>query len=72
MIFTEEITHLHLSAAGNNTYTISKEKRLERRINYRLLLDSKDLYFTGFDTSIREYEISIHKDEVKNVSLNQT
>lgn len=67
--FTEEIT-LHLSAAGNNTYTISKENGWKEGSNYRLLLDSKDLYFTGFDTSIREYEISIHKDEVKNVSLN--
>ena len=67
--FTEEIT-LHLSAAGNNTYTISKENGWKQGSNYRLLLDNKDLYFTGFDTSIREYEISIHKDEVKNVSLN--
>ena len=67
--FTEEIT-LHLSAVGNNTYTISKENGWKEGSNYKLVLDNEELYFTGFDTTIREYEISIHKDEVKNVSLN--
>ncbi len=68
--FTEEIT-LILSDAGNNTYTISKENGWKEGSNYKLVLDNDDLYFTGFDTTIREYEISIHKDEVKNLSLNQ-
>ena len=67
--FSEEIT-LHLTAAGNNTYTISKENGWKEGSNYKLVLDDENLYFTGFDTTIREYEISIHKDEVKNVSLN--
>lgn len=68
--FSEEIT-LILSDAGNNTYTISKENGWKEGSNYKLVLDNDDLYFTGFDTTIREYEISIHKDEVKNLSLNQ-
>lgn len=67
--FTEEL-RLQLTAAGNNTYTFSKENGWKEGSNYKLTLDNKDLYFTGFDPSIREYEISIHKDEVKNVSLN--
>ncbi|MGN0379008.1 MAG: InlB B-repeat-containing protein [Butyrivibrio sp.] len=67
--FTEEIT-LGLAAAGNNTYTIIKKNGWKEGSNYKLVLDNDDLYFTGFDTTIREYEISIHKDEVKNVSLN--
>ena len=67
--FTEEIT-LRLSYAGNNTYTISKENGWKEGSNYKFVLDNDDLYFTGFDKTIREYEISIHKDEVKNVSLN--
>lgn len=67
--FTEEI-RLILSAAGNNTYTISKLNGWKEGSNYKLVLDNDDLYFTGFDTSIREYEISIHKDEVKNLTLN--
>ena len=67
--FTEDVT-LVLSAAGNNTYTISKKSGWKEGSNYKLVLSNEDLYFTGFDTTIREYEISIHKDEVKNVSLN--
>ena len=67
--FTEDIT-LHLSDAGNNTYTISKENGWKEGSNYKLVLDNEALYFTAFDKTIREYEISIHKDEVKNVSLN--
>lgn len=67
--FTEDVT-LVLSAAGNNTYTISKKTGWKEGSNYKLVLDNDDLYFTGFDTTIREYEISIHKDEVRNVSLN--
>lgn len=67
--FTEEI-RLILSVAGNNTYTISKFNGWKEGSNYKLVLDNDDLYFTEFDKTIREYEISIHKDEVKNVSLN--
>ena len=67
--FDADVT-LHISAAGNGTFTISKANGWKEGSSYKLELKNDNLYFTGFDKTIREYEIAIHKDEVKNVELN--
>ena len=68
--FNEDTT-IRLSAAGNGTYTVVKPGGWKEGSSYKLVLDNENLSFAGFDPSIREYEISIHKDEVRNVELNQ-
>lgn len=67
--FDENIT-LTISATGNHTYTISKANGWKKGSSYKLELQNENLYFTGFDKTIREYEIAIYKEEVKNVELN--
>ena len=67
----DDTVDLTFSSVGNSTYTVSKMDGWKEGSSYKLVLDNDDLYFTGFDTSIREYEIIIHKDEVHNVRLNQ-
>ncbi len=64
-----EKMQLSFADAGNHTYTVIPVDGWEEGASYKLVLDNDSLYFTGFDTTIREYEISIHKDEVHNVSL---
>ena len=69
--FNEKV-NLVFADAANHTYTITPEGGWTEGASYKLVLDNEALYFTGFDTTIREYEISIHKEEVSNVSLKNT
>lgn len=38
---------------------------------YKLELQEKALYFTGFDPTIRVYDFTVYREEVKNVELNK-
>ena len=69
--FNEKV-NLVFADAANHTYTITPEGGWTEGASYKLVLDNEALYFTGFDTTIREYEISIHKEEISNVSLKNT
>lgn len=67
--FNENIV-LSIASAGSSIYTVSAQDGWKEGASYKLTLENENLYFTGFDPTIREYEIVIHKDEVKNVELN--
>lgn len=66
--FDEDVT-IVISATGNHTYTISKANGWKKGSSYKLELQNDNLYFTGYDKTIREYEIAIYKEEVKNAEL---
>ena len=39
--------------------------------SYKLTLKNDQLYFTGFDKTIREYDFTVYREETKNVELNR-
>ncbi len=68
--YTEEIT-LTCTQGADNIFTIgtSDEDGWKRGSSYKLTIDNDSLYFTGFDETVTEYDFTIYKDEITNLSL---
>ena len=67
---SEEIT-LAVTRGEDNTCTVSNPNGWQPGASYKLTLKNDQLYFTGFDKTIREYDFTVHREETKNVELNR-
>ena len=67
---SEEIT-LAVTRGEDNTCTVSNPKGWQPGASYKLTLKNDQLYFTGFDKTIREYDFTVYREETKNVELNR-
>lgn len=67
---SEEIT-LAVTRGEDNTCTVSNPNGWQPGASYKLTLKNAQLYFTGFDKTIREYDFTVHREETKNVELNR-
>ena len=55
---------------GEYTFSVESNTGWQQGSSYRLELNDDRLYFTGYDTTIREYDFTVYKPEVKNAGLN--
>lgn len=67
---SEEIT-LAVTRGEDNTCTVSNPNGWQPGASYKLTLKNDQLYFTGFDKTIREYDFTVYREETKNVELNR-
>lgn len=67
---SEEIT-MAVTRGEDNTCTVSNSNGWQPGASYKLTLKNDQLYFTGFDKTIREYDFTVHREETKNVELNR-
>lgn len=67
---SEEIT-MTVTRGEDNTCTVSNPNGWQPGASYKLTLKNDQLYFTGFDKTIREYDFTVHREETKNVELNR-
>ena len=67
---SEEIT-MAVTRGEDNTCTVSNPNGWQPGASYKLTLKNDQLYFTGFDKTIREYDFTVHREETKNVELNR-
>ena len=65
---SEEIV-LSIIENGDQTFTVGKENGWTEGASYKLELKNNALYFTGYDTSIREYDFTVYKAEIENAKL---
>lgn len=65
---SEEIV-LSITENGDQTFTVGKENGWTEGASYKLELKNNALYFTGYDTSIREYDFTVYKAEIENAKL---
>ena len=56
---------------GEYTFSINNPEGWQQGSSYRLELDDDRLYFTGYDTTIREYDFTVYKPDVRNTELNK-
>ena len=56
---------------GEYTFSINNSEGWQQGSSYRLELDDDRLYFTGYDTTIREYDFTVYKPDVRNTELNK-
>lgn len=56
---------------GEYTFSVESNTGWQQGSSYRLELNDDRLYFTGYDTTIREYDFTVYKPEVKNAGLNK-
>lgn len=56
---------------GEYTFSINNSGGWQQGSSYRLELDDDRLYFTGYDTTIREYDFTVYKPDVRNTELNK-
>lgn len=66
---SEKIT-LEVTEKEDHTFTISNPNGWQPGSSYRLELKNKEVYFTGFDKTIREYDFTVYKESVENLELN--
>ena len=67
---SEEIT-MAVTRGEDNTCTVSNPNGWQPGASYKLTLKNDQLYFTGFDKTIREYDFTVYREETKNVELNR-
>lgn len=67
---SEEIT-MAVTWGEDNTCTVSNPNGWQPGASYKLTLKNDQLYFTGFDKTIREYDFTVYREETKNVELNR-
>lgn len=68
---SDEKIVLKISKGEGNIFTVSSTDGWKEGSAYRLELDNDALYFNSFDPTIREYDFTIFKDDVNNVSINE-
>ena len=54
---------------GAYTFIIKCNGSWQEGSGYRLELSDDRLFFTGYDSTIREYDFTVYKPDVKNVNL---
>lgn len=68
---SSETVTVDVTEGADHTFTISNPNRWTPGAAYKLELQEKALYFTGFDPTIRVYDFTVYREEVKNVELNK-
>ena len=68
---SSETVTVDVTEGADHTFTISNPNGWTPGAAYKLELQEKALYFTGFDPTIRVYDFTVYREEVKNVELNK-
>lgn len=68
---SSETVTVDVTEGADHTFTISNPNGWTPGAAYKLELQEKALYFTGFDSTIRVYDFTVYREEVKNVELNK-
>ena len=68
---SSEVITLDVTEGENHTFVISNPNGWTPGSAYKLELKEKSLYFTGFDPTIRVYDFTVYREEIKNVELNK-
>ena len=68
---SSETVTVDVTEGADHTFTISNPNGWTPGPAYKLELQEKALYFTGFDPTIRVYDFTVYREEVKNVELNK-
>ena len=68
---SSETVTVDVTEGADHTFTISNPNGWTPGAAYKLELQKKALYFTGFDPTIRVYDFTVYREEVKNVELNK-
>lgn len=68
---SSETVTVDVTEGADHTFTISNPNGWTSGAAYKLELQEKALYFTGFDPTIRVYDFTVYREEVKNVELNK-
>lgn len=71
MTDSSETVTVDVTEGADHTFTISNPNGWTPGAAYKLELQEKALYFTGFDPTIRVYDFTVYREEVKNVELNK-
>lgn len=71
MTDSSETVTVDVTEGADHTVTISNPNGWTPGAAYKLELQEKALYFTGFDPTIRVYDFTVYREEVKNVELNK-
>ena len=68
---SSETVTVDVTEGADHTFTISNPNGWTPGAAYKLELQEKALYFTGFDPTIRVYDFTVYREKVKNVELNK-
>ena len=68
---SSETVTVDVTEGADHTFTISNPNGWTPGAAYKLELQEKALYFTGFDPTIRVYDFTVYREEVRNVELNK-
>ena len=66
----DEPRGIQVTGTGN-VFTIAGQGGFEPGASYKFILEDEALQFQGFESSVRNYNFTIFKEEVLNLSLNQ-